>query len=323
MPDLQTHDQLLMLIEKSSHCLSFYNAGTGVLVDSIGLPDFPHEFVVDAAQEFAYVGHYGVRTSSSPDVGGSSILVVDIRNRKLLRSIDCRPYHRLHGIGIDRFDRLYVLSETAGVMLQFEDPRNALSPSRAVVSGGLKSHLFALTRDGKWAYCMNLLSHTVTKISPLDATIAPVAIAPGEKPEGILLSADETTLYVSNRVSGTIVSIDTEMMKIRKQASCRKDPARIYPLPGNRLLIANYEDRSASVLDAESLEEIALIELTGRPAAACVDNRLNAAFLSLDTNQSFRLDLETMRIVGSFETKMEPDCCFLLANRDAVAGNRR
>ncbi|WP_412066685.1 YncE family protein [Rhizobium sp. SYY.PMSO] len=304
-----------MLIEKSSHCLSFYDCESGALVDSIPLPEFPHEFVVDSAQRYAYVAHYGVRTSSSTEPGGASILVIDLVGRKLQRRIDCRPFYRLHGIGMDRLDRLYALSETAGVLLRFDDPPTAELPSRAVVSGGLKSHLFALSRDGRWAYCINLLSHTVTKISPQDATIAPVAIIPGEKPEGTLLSGDEKTLYVSNRLSGTIVSIDTETMEITRRASCRTDPARIYALPGDRLLIANYEGRSASLLASDTLEEIGLVQFPGRPAAACVDDLSNTAFLSLDTNQSVRLELETMRIVGSFDTKAEPDCCFLLAKR--------
>ncbi|MGV1793395.1 YncE family protein [Rhizobium sp. A37_96] len=316
MPDHRTTDQLLMLIEKSSHCLSFYNADTGALVGSIALPDFPHEFVVDSAQQFAYVGHYGIRTSSSPEAGGSSILVIDIANRKLVRSIDCRPYHRLHGIGIDRFDRLYALSETSGVLLQFENPREADLPSRAAVSGGLKSHLFALTRDGRWAYCMNLLSHTVTKISPLDATVTPIALSPGEKPEGIALSADEKTLYVTNRISQTIVSIDTDTMTIRKSAPARPDPVRAYMMPDGRLLVANYEDNSATVVDPHSLEEISRLELSGRPAAACVDAESNSAFIALSTiDECVRIDLATMRIISSFATRAEPDCCFLLRQK--------
>ncbi|WP_205926167.1 hypothetical protein [Rhizobium sp. P38BS-XIX] len=312
MPEDFANDRLLMLIEKSSHCLSFYHVDSGRLVDSVALPEFPHEFVVDSERRHAYVGHYGVRTSSSTEAGGSSIFVIDIANRRLERRIDCKPYHRLHGMGIDRFDRLYALSETAGVLLQFDTPLTDEVPTRAVASGGLKSHLFALSRDGQWAYCMNLLSHTVTKVAPQNAVVAPIAVSPGEKPEGILLSSDEKTLYISNRISRTIVAIDTETMEIKRRAPSRPDPARIYAMPDNRLLVVNYEGRSASVIDSETLEELAFTDLPGRPAAGCIDANANVAFVSIDTNVSLQLDLKTLEIIKSFQTRNEPDCCFLL-----------
>lgn len=304
-----------MLIEKSSHCLSFYDAEAGVLLDSIALPEYPHEFTVDATEEYAYVGHYGVKTSTVTDVGGSSVFVIDIANRRLERSIDCRPFRRLHGVGFDAHGRLHVMSETDAVMLRFDEPRTATGPSRGVVTGGLKSHLFALTHDGRWAYCMNLLSHTVTRISPMDASIAPVAISPGAKPEGLFLTSDEKTLFVSNRISNSLVAISTDTMTITREGKARRDPARIYGMPDGRLLVANYENLSVSAVNAETLEETHFLELPGRPAAACIQPDSNTAIVAVDSNQCITIDLATMSIIGSFQTKMEPDCCFVLGSR--------
>jgi DNA-binding beta-propeller fold protein YncE len=315
LPDDNKASRILMLIEKSSHCLSFYDTEAGVLLDSIALPEYPHEFVVDAAEQYAYVGHYGVKTSTVTDVGGSSVFVIDIANRRLERTIDCRPFRRLHGVGFDAQDRLHVLSETDAVLLRFDEPRTATGPSRGVPSGGLKSHLFALTLDGKWAYCMNLLSHTVTKVSPMDASIPPVVLSPGDKPEGIFLTPDEKTLYVSNRLSHTLVAISTDTMAIRRTAPSRKDPARIYGMPNGQLLVANYANRSVSIVDAETLEETHFLELPGQPAAACIQADSNTAIVAVDSNQCIRIDLSSLSIIGAFQTKLEPDCCFVLGGR--------
>jgi DNA-binding beta-propeller fold protein YncE len=312
MSEQDDGEPILMVIEKSSHCLSFYDTGAGALIDSVALPPYPHEFTVDSAQRHAYVGHYGVRTSAHPDPGGASVLVIDIAQRKLSHTIDCNPYRRLHGVKLDGADRLHVLSEAANVMLRFDEPLKAAAPSRALPTGGLKSHLFALSRGGEWAYCVNLTSHTVTKISPVDARIAPVPLSPGERPEGLLLSADEKTLFVGSRGTSTLVAIDTETMTLVRRAAARRDPSRIYGLNDGRLLVVNYQDMSLSIIDPHSLEEINWLKLQGRPAAACIHQSSGSAFVSVDTDECLQVDLDNLAVVRSFKTKSEPDCCFAL-----------
>ena len=52
----------LLLVEKCSHCISWYDIESGKRVHSVGLPSYPHEFVTDGADRYAWVGHYGVET---------------------------------------------------------------------------------------------------------------------------------------------------------------------------------------------------------------------------------------------------------------------
>ncbi|MGH3752278.1 MAG: hypothetical protein ACRDRP_06200 [Pseudonocardiaceae bacterium] len=54
---------VLVLVEKGSHALSFYEVDTGRRLHTVTLAAYPHELVVDAERRFAYVGHYGVRPS--------------------------------------------------------------------------------------------------------------------------------------------------------------------------------------------------------------------------------------------------------------------
>ena len=183
--------EILLLVEKCSHCFSYYDVASGERLHSIQLEEFPHEFVVDAAKRFAYVGHYGVETSGHLGHGGTRIFQIDLAARKLARTIDIAPFNRLHGMQMDAQGRLYALSEDRAQLVVLDHPETDTAPRRAVPAGGIKSHLFALTRDGQTAYVMNLLSHTVTKVRPHDATAAPVSCSPGEKPEGYALSADE------------------------------------------------------------------------------------------------------------------------------------
>ncbi|KQW00839.1 hypothetical protein [Rhizobacter sp. Root1221] len=297
----------LLLVEKCSHCFSWYDIESGERMRTLKLPEFPHEFVTDRAGHFAYVGHYGVETSGHTGPGGHTIFQIDIRSSELVRSIDLYPFNRIHGLQIDEQDRLYALSEEKAALLVLERPAVDTAPRRAVPSGGIKSHLFALTRDGQTAYCMNLLSHTVTKVRPWDPLFEPVACHPGQKPEGYCLSEDERTLFVSNRWSNTLAAIDTATMTVQHAAPSRDDVTRIYRARDGRLFTSNYGDRSLSVVDQVSLEETGYLKLDARAIALSFHPTKALAFISLDDDRVAVLDTDTLRIERFIATQREPD----------------
>ena len=297
----------LLLVEKCSHCFSWYDIESGERLRSLQLPDFPHEFVTDSAERFAYVGHYGVETSGHVGAGGHSLLQIDIRSSELVRSIDLSPFNRIHGLQMDVQDRLYALSEEKSTLLVLEQPATDTAARRAVPSGGIKSHLFALTRDGQTAYCMNLLSHTVTKVKPWDPLFAPLACHPGQKPEGYCLSEDEKTLFVSNRWSNTLSAIDTDSMTVKYEAPSRDDVTRIYRATDGRMFTSNYGDRSLSVVDPLTLQETAYLKLDGRCIALTFHPSKPLAFISLDSDRVAVLDLSTLKILRFIATQKEPD----------------
>jgi DNA-binding beta-propeller fold protein YncE len=297
----------LLLVEKCSHCLSYYDLATGQRQHSIALPDFPHEFVIDPAQQFAYIGHYGVETSGHLGVGGTSIFQIDIAKRALVRTIDIAPFNRLHGMQMDDAGRLHALSEDRAQLVVLDNPATDTAPRRAVPTGGIKSHLFALTRDGQTAYAMNLLSHTVTKIKPYDATIAPVACMPGEKPEGYALSLDEQTLYVTCRWSNTLVAIDTATMTVKYQAPSRDDATRLYLYRDGRLVVTNYGQRSLSIVDPATLKELAHIQMDAKAIALSFHPTRPIAFVSQDNDKLAYFNMDTLRFDRFITTQREPD----------------
>jgi YVTN family beta-propeller protein len=299
--------EILLLVEKCSHCFSYYDVASGERLHSIQLEEFPHEFVVDAAKRFAYVGHYGVETSGHLGHGGTRIFQIDLAARKLARTVDIAPFNRLHGMQMDDQGRLYALSEDRAQLVVLDRPETDTAPRRAVPAGGIKSHLFALTRDGQTAYVMNLLSHTVTKVRPHDATAAPVSCSPGEKPEGYALSADEKTLYVTNRWSNTLAAIDTASMKVLREAPSRDDPTRLYLYRNGRLVVTNYGERSLSLVDSASLQELARIPMEARPIALSFHPTRPLAFVSQDNDKLGYFNMETLAFERFIATQREPD----------------
>lgn len=299
--------EVLLLVEKSSHCLSYYDIASGERIHTIPLAQFPHEFVVDAARRFAYVGHYGVETSGHLGQGGTRIFQIDIAAHTLARTIDIAPFNRLHGVQMDQSGRLYVLSEDRAQLAIIDHPETDTAPRRATAVGGIKSHLFALSRDGETAYAMNLLSHTVTKFKPHDPTFVPVPCSPGDKPEGNALSADERTLYITCRWSNTLCAIDTESMKVVRRAASRNDATRLYLFRDGRLVVSNYGERSLSVVDPVTLRELAHIPMEARAIALSYHPTRPLAFVSQDNDKVGIFNMESLRFERFIATQREPD----------------
>ncbi len=306
-------DDVLVVVEKSGHSVSFYDVGSGSRLKTVALPEYPHEMVVDSRGRFAYVGHFGVRMSAVVGEGGAAVFVIDLVTRELVRTIDIRPFNRIHGMGIDRRDRVYALSEEKATLLGFDDPATATAPTRAVHTGGIKTHLFSLTGDGERAYVTALLSHTVSLVRPHDATAPPVLMTPGLRPEGSSLSVDERTLFVGARSDSSVVAVDARTMRVKKTVEIGGDPLRVYTIDDDRILVANYADNTIRVLRTD-LRPLWTLKLDGQPAAASLHPSKPIAYVSqygADSRIAI-VDLERRAVVGSFVTQLEPDVSVLL-----------
>ncbi|WP_234334235.1 YncE family protein [Streptomyces sp. NRRL B-1347] len=302
----------LVVVEKSSHAVSFYDVASGRRLETVRLPDYPHEMVVDSRRRFAYVGHYGVRMSSSVGEGGAAVFVIDLVARSLARTIDTRPFRRIHGMGMDRDGRLYALSEEKAVLLGFDAPATDEAPSRAVPTHGVKTHLFTLSRDGERAYVTGLLSHTVSLVRPHDAAVPPLLVTPGQLPESSCLSRDEKTLFVGARKSSALVAVDARTMKVRESRKTGGDPLRVYPLDDDRLLVTDIAADTLTVWSTD-LRPIRSLQLDGKPAAVSLHPTEPLAYVSLlGTNRVAVVDLERLTVVGGFGTQLEPDSSALL-----------
>lgn len=302
----------LLVMEKGDRSLSFYELASGRRTGRVELPgEYPHEFVVDRAGARAYVALYGAKSSTTPGPGGESVYVVDLGTRSLGRTLTCAPFRRLHGIRLDAKDRLFVLSEDRDVLLGFDAPERAERPDRAVATGGLKGHLFSLSRDGETAYIANILSNTVSRVRPFAPAEMPRIAATGLWPEGNALSPDEATLYVANRRSATLTALATEAMTITRTVTTRGDVVRVDCGSEGDLILANYAEKSLSLLDP-SLKEVAVVALEAAPVALARHPSSPLAFAALENDRIAIVDLEGRRVQGMLAAGREPDVMVVL-----------
>jgi DNA-binding beta-propeller fold protein YncE len=297
----------MVLVEKEAPGISFYQLPDGRPLAHLPLPTQPHEIVADAQGRFAYVAQYGVSKWAAPGDGGHQVFVVDLQARKIVRSLDLTPYHRLHGIRLDAAGRLYVLSETDSVMIRFDHPATDQYPSQIVPVGGTRSHYFVITRDGRRAYVSDTLSGMVIMLDPHDPTFAPVKRLIGEAPEGCCLSADERTFYVIDRYQGELHAFDAATLAPQKQVKLRGEAVRVVALPDGRLIVSNQADKSLSLLRAGTLVEEKYLPLEAAAPGLNLAPGGDRLYASLESDKEVIVDIAKWQIVGSFATQKAPD----------------
>ncbi|WP_030105786.1 YncE family protein [Actinoalloteichus caeruleus] len=309
---------ILALVEKGSHQLSFFDTASGERQTTIGLPDYPHEMVSDRRKRYAFIGHYGVRMSGDEGQGGNSVLVVDLQRRRLVRTISTGSHNRIHGLAVDRQDRLFVLSEGTNTLLVFDDPLTDTRPAAVLPTGGRKTHMVAVTRDGERAFATGLESNSVSVVRPWVASVGPRVVGAGALPEGCSLSEDERTLYVGARQTPAVLEFDTASMRLRRSFPINGDPLRVYAIRKNRLLITDIQNNQVH-LYTRDYRHIASITMRGIPASAILHPDEDIALIpQFETSTVSTIDLTTNTVIGEFDCGTEPDGSVLL-----VGGSRR
>lgn len=299
--------EYLALVEKEAPGVGFYRLADGKRVGTLELPEQPHEIVADHQGRYAYVGQYGVKSWQAPGAGGHQVSVIDLVERRLVRSIDLSPYHRLHGMRLDDQGRLYVLSETDSLLIRFDDPATATVPSQIVPVGGTRSHYFVLTRDGRRAYVADTLSGLVILVDPHNAAVLPVKKRLGQAPEGCCLSPDERSFYVLDRFAGVLHAWDARDLTPLRQVKLRGEAVRVVALPDGRLLVSNLADKSLSLLRPDTLAEVGYLPMDSAVPGLNLDPGGERLFAALEGDQLAVVDLHAWREVQRFATGKSPD----------------
>lgn len=301
----------LLVIEKNAHALGYYSLKSGARTHSVELAQFPHEFVVDAQAQYAFVGIYGVEFATQIGQGGSHIAVIDLRQGKQVHQVECAPYNRLHGMGMDHKGRLYALSEEKAVLLVVDNPAKDARPTSAVPTGDVKPHMFALTRDGERAYVTALLSNTLSLVRPHDPVAPVLRASTGRMPEGVCLSPDEKTVLVSNRRSTSLVAMDSNTLKVLRTATTRGDALRVYWV-GDEVITSNLQDQSITFFTPD-LKETARVALAGRPIGISFNPSGTLAFVSVGPDKLVIMDVKARKIVSQLDTRSGVDLSWLLS----------
>ena len=169
---------------------------------------------------------------------------------------------------MDEHGRLYALSEEKATLLVLDNPATDTAPRRAVPTGGIKSHLFALTRDGADGLRDEPAVAHRDQGPAVGPTVAPVRLQPGREARGLCAERRRAARSTSPTAGATRCARSTPpVMTVLRTAPSRDDATRLYrhrdgPAGRHQLWRAQPVHRRSG-----ELEELARIPMEARPIA--------------------------------------------------------
>lgn len=249
----------LLVVNKSDATVSLIDPEAGEEVATVEVGAGPHEVAVSPDGRTAVVTNYGTRGEP-----GSTLSVIDVAERQVIRTIDLTPYHRPHGIEFfpdgkraivtcEREQKLVVVDVEAGGVVQAIDTDQRVS------------HMAALGPDAKRAFVANIGSGSVSVVDLEEGELVKV-IETGAGAEGIALRPGEPEVWVTNRSADTVSVIDTRSLEVLETIACASFPIRIAFTPdGAEALITCAHSGDAAIVNAHEREIVHRISIDAEP----------------------------------------------------------
>lgn len=285
----------------------------------IPVGDGPHEVATSPDGRTAVVCNYGGQRP------GNTLTVVDIASATAIRTIDLagedvvdgqtkpREWLRPHGI---RFlpdgNHVVVTSESTRRLLIVDVAQRRVV--RALPTPQPSMHMVELSRDGSVAFATSIQDGTLAAI-PLDGSPAR-AVASGDGAEGIAVSADGATVWVTNRAQDEVVVFDARTLARISTIETAAFPIRVAITPdGKRALVSCAEAGCVEVLDTATRTRVATIDLLGDktelsplPIGVCVEPDGKRAWIACQRGEFLALvDLATFAVVDRMPGGSGPD----------------
>ncbi|MFD8782928.1 YncE family protein [Kitasatospora sp. NPDC059599] len=195
---------VLAVVSQSGPTVSFFDAATDRLLDTVEVLAEPHELCFDPTRRLLwcataydsgyYHAHSGKRTE---------LTVIDADTRRIVEVVDLAPEHGPHGLALDAArNRLYVSVEggpdrPGGVVVIDTGTRRPIGRIDTDAPG---PHWFAVSPDGRTGFASNKEAPFVSVVDLERGVLTAKVEVPGS--EGVAVSADGTRAYVAGPYLG-------------------------------------------------------------------------------------------------------------------------
>jgi YVTN family beta-propeller protein len=196
-------DQTLGLIDPNSYRQVATVHETGVT---------GHEVAASPDGKTAFVPIYGNSGVGLPGTDGSTIDVIDIAQRKLVRTIDFGHGVRPHCAVFNPEDGLLYVTTEIDKSIAIIDPKN-MKIVGAIPTGASESHMLAISSDGRRGYTANVGPGTVSVLDlAAHKTLSVIAVA--KHIQRIALTPDGHWAFTSDTEKPRMAVIDTAAGKV-------------------------------------------------------------------------------------------------------------
>lgn len=275
---------LLLVANKGDQTLGIVDPDLGKQVAAVpegGITG--HEVIASPDGKLAYVPIYGNSGVGKPGTDGSNLVVIDIASRKVVGNLDfahgVRPHCPMFG---PKDGLLYVSTELDNSITAIDS--HTLKIVGSIPTGKPESHMFAIARDGHYAFATNVGSGTVSVLD-LEArkTLDVISVAPVV--QRIALSVDDRLAFTSDQTKPQLAVIDTMTRKVKSWIPLPGTGYGTAATPdGNWLVIAMPTVRKVGVLNLKTMKLDHVIDVPAAPQEVLVRPDGAVAYVSCDAS---------------------------------------
>lgn len=242
-----------------------------------------HEVIASPDGRTAYVPIYGDSGVGKPGSDGSNLVVIDIASRKVIGNIDfghgVRPHCPMFG---PKDGLLYVSTELENSITVI-DPKS-LKIIGSIPTGRPESHMFALSRDGRYGYTTNVGSGTVSVLDmQARKTIEVISVAPVV--QRIALSVDSSLAFTSDQTKPQLAVIDTVTRKVKTWIPLAATGYGTAATPdGQWLVVAMPAAEQVAVVNLKTMKVEHTISVPAKPQEVLIRPDGAVAYVSCDAS---------------------------------------
>jgi YVTN family beta-propeller protein len=263
----------------------------------------PHETVISPDGRWGVVTIYGL--GGAP---GNKLAVVDLAEKKVVRTIDLGEYTRPHGAS-------FVPGSSSRVVVTSEATQNVvlvdIAQGRALAAIPTKhpgSHMLGVTADGKHLFTSDVGWGGISEID-LEKMAFVRDLQVSAQTEGVAVSPDGSTVWLGANQAGTVSVIDTKSWSVVATLTGLGMPYRIGISPdGSTAVICDPKDDKIHIADVRQRKVTGEVASLGSPRGVKIapDNR--TAFITLGAeNAVAAVDLVDRKVLWKAPVGTSPD----------------
>lgn len=247
-PEQKTEGSLLVL-NKAAHSAWQLDASSGDKIAEYPTGVAPHEVAVSPNKKRALITNYG---DQHP---GNSLTVINLKNRKVSKTISLGTFTRPHGVEwfSDNKRAIVTVENQQSVIIVDIDNGEIL---QSVKTNQKVSHMVSLGPNEAIAYVTNLGSGSVSILDlKQEKNIKTLDTSDGT--EGVVVVPSSNEVWITNRSANTISVLDIETAALTHSFTSTAFPIRA-ELSNNEqwVAVSNAKSSQISIFDVESKIQI-------------------------------------------------------------------
>jgi len=299
---------VLLVANQTSQNLSIIDPATEKQIAAVPEDAYTgHEVAASPDGKLAFVPIYGNSGVGRPGTDGSTMDVIDIASRKLVKTVDFGHGVRPHKAVYDpNSGLLYVTTELDNAVTAI-DPKT-LKIVGTIPTGAAEAHMLAITRDGHYGYTANVGPGSVSVLD-LKARKLVTVIPVAPTVQRISLSNDDTLVFVADYSKPQMAVIDTATNKVKSWIAL---PSIGYGTAstkdGKWLLVALTSGNKVAVVDLSTLKVARTIDVPQGPTEILVRPDNGVAYVACGhSNQVAVIDLADWKVKTAIEAGKNAD----------------